>query len=353
MNPVIKNLHTLLIQDQSVVLATIISHEGSTPRTAGTRMIILPQGQIIGTIGGGPIEAEVIQTATGIYKSKTACMQTYDLRGPKSANILDVICGGRLTVLIDYIEPSQEHKAIFKELNAIISQGHSALLISNLQQKGDHLIIDSRCLFKEDMSPVGRFCRNQAVLESLVAWTGKERAPVLVRQDDLDFLVEPFLKAETVFIFGAGHVARQLAALCKMVAFRTIVLDDREEFANRERFQNADQIIVLDDFKNAFNELQIDRHSYIVIVTRGHSHDRTILARALKTDAVYIGMIGSRKKRDIIYGKLLQEGFTQMDIDRVMSPIGIDIAAETPEEIAVSIVGELIQHRASNALGNK
>jgi len=131
-----------------------------------------------------------------------------------------------------------------------------------------------------------------------------------------------------------------------MVEFRTVVLDDRAEFANRKRFAETDEVIVLENFDNAFGGVVIDPDAYIVIVTRGHSHDKTVLAQALKTDAGYIGMIGSRTKRDTIYRALKQEGFTQTDIDRVHSPIGMDIGAETPEEIAISIVAELVRVRA-------
>ena len=152
--------------------------------------------------------------------------------------------------------------------------------------------------------------------------------------------------SETVLIFGAGHVAKQLAAISKIVGFTTVVLDDRKEFANPERFPGADQILVLDTFEDSLQGLSIDTDSYIVILTRGHRHDQTVLSQALKTNAGYIGMIGSRKKRDTIYRNLLDGDFTTKDIDRVHSPVGLDIQAETPEEIGVSIVAELILERA-------
>jgi xanthine dehydrogenase accessory factor len=167
------------------------------------------------------------------------------------------------------------------------------------------------------------------------------------------FMLHPIQSGETVYIFGAGHVSQQLARLTKMVGFHTIVLDDRKEFANRRRFRDADDIVELDTFDHAFDGLTMGSQSYIVIVTRGHTHDKTVLGQALKTGATYIGMIGSRKKRNIIYQKLLGENFTQADIDRVHSPIGLAIGAETPEEIAVSIIAELIQIRATSKVPSK
>jgi xanthine dehydrogenase accessory factor len=123
-------------------------------------------------------------------------------------------------------------------------------------------------------------------------------------------------------------------------------LDDRQEFASRDRFKTADEIIVLNDFSGAMDELEINDDSYVVIVTRGHAHDKTLLAQALRTNAGYIGMIGSRSKRDAVYDALCKEGFSRDEFKRVYSPIGLDIGAETPAEIAVSILAELIKARA-------
>ena len=183
-------------------------------------------------------------------------------------------------------------------------------------------------------------------LHQLTAQARDTQVPVVLSAGEQEYLVESYTMAGTVFIFGAGHVAKQVAVISKMVGFTTVVLDDRKEFANPDRFPGADQILVLDSFEEALQGLTMDANSYIVILTRGHRHDQTVLSQALKTNAGYIGMIGSRKKRDTIYGNLLNDGFAQKDIDRVHSPIGLGIQAETPEEIGVSIVAELILERA-------
>jgi xanthine dehydrogenase accessory factor len=124
------------------------------------------------------------------------------------------------------------------------------------------------------------------------------------------------------------------------------VLDDRSDFANSERFPKADQIIVIPSYDGLFAGLDIDRDSYLVIVTRGHLHDKTVLEQSLRTKAGYIGMIGSRRKQNLVYEELLGKGFTEDDLKRAHNPIGLDICAETPEEIAVSIVAELIKFRS-------
>jgi xanthine dehydrogenase accessory factor len=151
----------------------------------------------------------------------------------------------------------------------------------------------------------------------------------------------------TVYIFGAGHCGEKLARIVHTVGFETVVIDDREEFANAARIPEADEILVPEKLDAPFDSIVFGPDSYIVIVTRGHVHDELVLRRALRTNAGYIGMIGSKNKRETIYRHLTADGFTSSDIERVHSPIGIDIGAETPEEIAVSITAELIKVRAA------
>jgi len=129
------------------------------------------------------------------------------------------------------------------------------------------------------------------------------------------------------------------------VGFPVVVVDDREEFADAGQFPEAREVRCM-PFGGVMARLPVDVHAFVVIVTRGHLYDKEVLGQALRTEARYIGMIGSRRKRDLIYKRLLEEGFTEEDLARVHSPIGLDIGAETPEEIAVSIVAELIDVRA-------
>ena len=159
-------------------------------------------------------------------------------------------------------------------------------------------------------------------------------------------LIDPVLRAEIVFILGAGHVAQPTARLATLVGFRVRVVDYRAAYANADRFPEAEQVRVVADFGSALKGFAIDRSGFIVIVTRGHLHDQTVLMQALRTEAAYIGMIGSRSKRDQIFKALLKQGFTEADLKPVHSPIGLDIGAETPAEIALSIVAELVKVRA-------
>ena len=136
-----------------------------------------------------------------------------------------------------------------------------------------------------------------------------------------------------------------VAHMAAYVDFRVVILDDRAEFASVERIPDADNIVVVESFDRGVHELGIDEDGYVVIVTRGHAHDKTVLAEALKTEAGYIGMIGSRRKTGLIYKALLEEGFNREDLERVHAPIGLPIGGETPQEIAVSIIAEMIQIR--------
>jgi xanthine dehydrogenase accessory factor len=169
----------------------------------------------------------------------------------------------------------------------------------------------------------------------------------LIARDELRYLLHPVGAPDRVIIAGAGHVAKELAELCHFLAFRTIVIDDRREFTGRDRFPAADEIVIVREaFQDCFLGMELDGDCGIVIVTRGHDHDRSVLAQALRTGAGYIGMIGSLRKRDTVYRSLTGAGFSPEDLARVHCPIGLAIGARTPAEIAVSIAAELIAFRA-------
>ena len=160
----------------------------------------------------------------------------------------------------------------------------------------------------------------------------------------VDVFIEPINPLPVLFIFGGGHISFSLARIGKMVDFRVVVIDDRPEFANAERFPEADEVIAA-DMASIMPQLDINSSSYIVIVTRGHQNDTQVLEWAATTPAAYVGMIGSKRKIRAAFSYLKTKGITQEQLDRVHSPIGLPIGAETPEEIAVSIMAEMIQVR--------
>jgi xanthine dehydrogenase accessory factor len=159
----------------------------------------------------------------------------------------------------------------------------------------------------------------------------------------LEVFVEPILPQPTLYIFGAGHVSTAVSRIASQAGFAIAVIDDRESFANAERFPMASEIHT--SFDESFEKIQPNSSSYLLIVTRGHKDDMRVLAWALNTDARYIGMIGSKRKVLSVYKALEKEGFAPEKFERVHAPVGLDIGALSPEEIAVSIVAELIAVR--------
>ncbi|MCL5290184.1 MAG: XdhC family aldehyde oxidoreductase maturation factor [Bacillota bacterium] len=345
MKKLYQSIVKLLENKENFVQATILTQWGSSPRTAGAKMIIRSDQSIIGTIGGGLLEARVQQMAAEIFETKLAVTREFDLTGDEAGQ-MDMICGGRLEVLVEYLDASDDRLlSIYQEIVAAVDKRKRVVLVTPLFTQGEDQSANHSFLVREDGSTTGAFRGLTRWVEKLLG-QAKGRYPQMLQIEEKRFLVEPISAYGTVYIFGAGHVSQKLALLTSLVDFRTVVLDDRAEFASRDRFTAADQVILLESFHQSFKDLDIDQESYVIIVTRGHAHDKTVLAQALKTNAGYIGMIGSKRKRDTIYRALREEGFTDNDLRRVYSPIGLEIAAETPEEIAVSIVGELIKIRA-------
>jgi xanthine dehydrogenase accessory factor len=334
----------LLARGEDLVLATIVSRSGSAPRAVGSRMVVRPDGASVGTIGGGLLEARVQELAQKVFSHGQAVLKKYSLT-TQDAGQMGMVCGGVVQILVQFLDTAQPgNLELYREIAAVLEARKQARLVTALPSKLEVPEPISQSLIKDEGAIIGDL--SPAAIQTFTA-QGNASQPEMISHQGKLYLVESLGHEGTVYIFGAGHVSQQLAPLAKGVGFRTVVLDDRREFANRLRFPDADELIVLDSWQRALDGLEINQDSYLVLVTRGHTHDQTVLGQALATAAGYIGMIGSRRKRDAIYAALGQEGFSRQDLDRVFSPIGIAIRAETPEELAVSIVAELIQTRAA------
>ena len=349
MSRVVHTICNLLEQGEDIVLATIVSREGSTPRTAGTKMIVRSDGDTISTIGGGLVEAEVIKAASEVFKTHTAQIKPFDLTGADVERI-DLVRGGQLEILVEFLPAKPVTLQMFQELSRALKEGRKCYLAADLGSVTDQRETEKRCFIRDDGTVSGDMSCPAELLTAITRWSGKERYPVLLTLGARNYLVEPSFVPGTVYLFGAGHVSQHVAPLAKLVDFRTVVLDDRSEFANRDRFPTADEIKVVSSFRDCISSLGIEEDSYLVIVTRGHLHDKTVLEQALKTQARYVGMIWSRRKRDRIFDELLTQGFTKDELKRVHAPIGTKIGAETPEEIGISIVGELIHARSEASI---
>jgi xanthine dehydrogenase accessory factor len=338
-----------LEKKEKAALATVITRVGSAPRAVGAKYLIRGDGTSVGSIGGGCVEAEVWQEAQKVMEIKEGKVVHFELTSEQLAEG-GLICGGNINI---FLEPlGEEFLNIYQEAARIKKKGGSAILatlisLNDAFPKGKN----SKALMKTSGEKIG-FLPGGSELEKKVLSEGekslKERKPRVLASSDggikTEILLEPIFSEPTVYLFGGGHISEQVAPLAKRVHFKVVVIDDREMFANRERFPEADEVIV-SEFEKCFDRLNIDDSSYIVIVTRGHLYDGFVLEQAVRSEARYIGMIGSKKKIKTLYQNLMQKGMTKETLDRVHAPIGIDINSETPEEIAVSIVAELIRVR--------
>jgi xanthine dehydrogenase accessory factor len=339
-------------QGRDFILAVILSVRGSSPRHVGTRFLVRDDWSTVSTIGGGLFESEVQRLAMAALKDHVARRAVFSFSGDDCQS-KDMICGGEVEVLVECVQASNRAMtSLFERLLALSQRGAPALLFSRLAAVIGSMtaVTVEHVLVEPDGSRTGDFPGVGQVLQTVPEARLLKPAQFLDFPDRADQIFLEYLHpAGTLYVFGGGHVGACVAHLAAYVDFRVIVIDDREEFLARERFPEADRLVTVDSFDEAFSGLAIDSNSFVVIVTRGHSHDRTVLAQALRTDAGYIGMIGSRRKNAIIFQSLLMDGFTREDLERVHAPIGLPIGGETPQEIAVSIVAEMIQNRSRSA----
>ncbi len=335
-----------LEEGRDFVLATIISVRGSSPRHVGTRFLIRRDGVIVGTIGGGLFEANVQRFAASALEAGTSHRVFFSFQG-ENAGSADMICGGDAEVIIEFVDATDEGlQELFRHVLAITEERRSGFLLTDVPSPGSGLGRFKHLFLDDAKKRLGGFTDDERALETIPPARLLKPAQLLSFPDrETPIFVEWLHPDETVYIFGAGHVGECVAHLASYVDFRVVVLDDRSEFASPERVPEADQIVVLADYHRAFQELDVDEDGYVVIVTRGHAHDKTVLQQALQSGAGYIGMIGSRRKTKLIFDALMQEGFSKEEIDKVHAPIGIPIGGETPQEIAVSIVAQMIQFR--------
>lgn len=316
------------------VLVTIVASSGSTPRGAGARMLVLPDGSFVGTIGGGAVEYAALCQAKKLLELKQGGFEGYNLSSDDVGQ-LGMVCGGRVTVCFQFIPAGDEHMtALSEKALALLDGNEDAWSITDItgdRVNGMGLYTMSAGLWGLELSGAEQLVSGKAYPVEL---NGKR------------YYCEPLLKAGRVYVFGGGHVSRELVPTLTRVGFRCVVLDDRDEFLTRDMFPDAEELVRC-DLSKISECVSFTENDYIVIMTRGHKYDYDLQAQTLRTPARYIGVIGSKNKVAYVQSKLLADGFSQEEIDRVVSPIGIKIGAETPAEIAVSITAQMIAVRSA------
>ena len=252
---------------------------------------------------------------------------------------------------------------IYQELANIAVKGERAVLATVISSQGSApRKAGAKMVIKGDGTLVGSIGGGnveQAVQEKAIAvmksgepqimhfdLTGSGEEAWMICGGQMDVFLEPILPAETLYLFGAGHLSQSTAAMAKMLGLRVVVIDPRPDYNNNDRFPNADSLVV-EEYDNAFSKLNVDENSYIVIYTPGHVSDEKCLQFAAGTAAKYVGMIGSKKKVKEIKERLRKKGVSQQQLDGIHAPIGLEINAQTPEEIAVSILAEITKVRRS------
>lgn len=335
-----------LYKNEGFVLATILEKSGSAPREQGTKMLIKKNFSIEGTIGGGIFEAMAIKLSSKVFENYEFIVREFSLSN-EGASSLGAACGGQVKLLLEYINCNDSDTiAIYKKALELKRKGINFVIITKINEEEKNI----RGIDKWICTETGFYGKEDDIVQSIFRKIREDFKNIYFKDiiaQGKKYLIEPILNHENVYIIGAGHVSQKIADITKMLDFKTIVLDDREEFANKEKFKTADKVRVVTSFENILDYIKVDNRSYVIIVTRGHAYDKEVLAQMLKTDAKYIGMIGSITKRNFVYNCLLNEGYTLEDLERVHCPIGISVGAETPEEIAVSITAELIKVRRS------
>ena len=337
-----------------MVVATVVRTSGSTPQKPGAKLLVRADGSGVGTLGGGCVEGDIWFAASQLLKSGgPAEMRDYELNEDLAAQD-GLVCGGTMYFLLDPIRDEANPNGTkanpdFNDEVLAAYDGGVPVAVASLMKapEGSGLTVGSQLLVRENGSTAGSLgdekldARASVEARRLMAM-GKN--DYIVTESGAEFFIEAYTTPPTLVLAGGGHVSRAISNIAKTLSFRIFVIDDREEFSNADRFPEAEQTIV-SDYASGFEKLPIGTNSFIVIATRGHRYDTAATAAAMRTPASYVGLLGSRRKTILIYEELFAQGFTMEQVKSVRSPIGLSISARTPEEIALSIMAEIVAFR--------
>jgi xanthine dehydrogenase accessory factor len=294
-------------------LATVARTSGSTPVPAGTKMLVGPAGRLEGTVGGGCVEADVLDAAAAV-RARGPVIRTHHLNADLAGD-LGLSCGGTVHIVVEPLVPDP---GVVRALDEAAAAASGTLTTGLDWSRG----------------PVKRFAVGPI----------ERRAPAATLSADQQTLIECVALAPRVVIFGAGHVGRAVALAAHAAGFRVVVVDDRPEFADGARYP-AEIMVRASSVGEALAALPLEAEDAVVIATRGHRYDAVVLEGVAASAAGYVGLLGSRRKQSVMTHALQRAGIPADALRRVRVPVGLSIGAVTPEEIAVSIVAELILWR--------
>ncbi len=317
------------------MVATIIATDGSTPAPALSKMVVT-KGNWIGTVGGGCMEADVVEAARSMETEKKAGILKFTLN--EDDMIHGLICGGSLHVLIEPV--TQKDIFFYNEIAGTRNSGTDCVIGTRFSNG----TIAEKILVKSGDT----MAQSRAELTDAAQRAFDRTETQRITIPDGEWVLEPIPGQPELILFGAGHVSKFIARAASSAGFRVIIVDDRTQYANKERFPDADEIIVT-EYHEISNRISLRSSSYVVIVTRGHQSDEDILAHVINHPVKYIGMIGSKRKIFATYEHLVERGIPPETLGHVHAPMGLDIGASSPEEIAISVVAELISIRRKSS----
>jgi xanthine dehydrogenase accessory factor len=340
MKALIDELIGVLERGLSCAFCTVVATRGPTPQKAGAVLLVYPDGTQAGTLGGGCVEAEVKQRAIASLNASEPKpeVHTFDLDDDYGWDD-GLICGGRMTIVADPVNASR--LPYFRALRDMLEGGTGCTEVVALSENNSNVTPGGRALFDAENRAVESPAWAAKVVESLPKLTTRPRPSVIT-----GFAVLPVPPRIRLLIVGGGHVGQAVGKLAAETDFEVWVIDDREKYANADRFPGAQRLIV-GDIGRELQALKstVGPNTYCLVVTRGHNHDEEALYHLATTPAGYIGMIGSKRKVRLIFDDLLTKGICEDMLARVHAPVGLEIGSQTVPEIAVSIVAELIQRR--------
>ena len=347
MREVIQGAIDDLKDGQPCVLATVVRTKGSTPQKAGAMLLVRQDGTGVGTLGGGCVEGDIWFAAKEILRlNGGAEFKDYYLNEDIAARD-GLVCGGTMYF---YLEPLRDQKDFITVGNQILEaydggQPVSLATVVNAIDGGPAL--GSKLLLRSDGTVSGSF--GNAEFDAQVIEVSRKVADIGSNEsfnlsDGTEVFVDGFTTPPTLVMVGGGHVGKATADLAYSLGYRVYLVDDRPEFCNEERFPYAEERVI-ETYDKWTDHLDLNVNSFVVVATRGHRFDDMALESALKTRARYIGVLGSRRKTIMIYRRLLQQGVPLERIKEVYAPIGLNIGAVQPEELAVSIMSEIIMVR--------
>lgn len=345
MKEVIEESIRLMQKGEPCVLATVVRTRGMTPQKAGAKQLIREDGSSVGTLGGGCMEGDIWFYAREMLRNKSAPeLREYHL----DADVAEkdgLVCGGTMDFFIEPFWQSATTLLFFEAIRQAYEGGAPLAVATVVKSVGQGCAAGTKMLMCDDGRTEGSL--GPPELDKLVARVGKKLAPfghneMLQADDGTQVYVEGFTTPPTLIIMGGGHIGKSVYNLALMLGFRVIIVDDRPEFSNKERFPHAHQTVVA-DFPQALDHVPENYNSFILVATRGHRYDDDATHAALQTKARYIGLLGSRHKNVMIFRDLLESGVPINKIKEIHAPVGLDIGAQTPEELAVSIMAEIVQ----------